>query len=123
MSRPQWVSCNAEHGSLRSLPLPSQPAAARAWIDREVFFGIRPECITDGGRGLDFPAAKVVAEVEISEPTGAETVVLARVAGERLRARIAPHVRLTPGQTAAFLVDTRTACLFDPATERLIASG
>jgi multiple sugar transport system ATP-binding protein len=103
------------------LPLPTASESARAWIDREVFFGVRPECITDGGRGIDFPAVKVFAEVELSEPTGAETVVLARLAGERVRARVGPHVRLTPRQSAALLVDTRTACLFDPATERLIA--
>ena len=67
-----------------------------------------------------------IADVEqledlLSEPTGAETVVLASAAGERLRARVAPDVRLPPGQRAPFLADTRTACLFDPKTERLIA--
>ncbi|MBV8189062.1 MAG: ABC transporter ATP-binding protein [Alphaproteobacteria bacterium] len=103
------------------LVLPAAPEAARAWIDREVFFGIRPECISDGGRGVDFSAVKVSAEVELSEPTGAETVVLARLAGERVRARVGPHVRLNQGQSAPFLVDTRTTCLFDPASEQLIA--
>jgi multiple sugar transport system ATP-binding protein len=103
------------------LPLAAPPEAARTWIDGEIFLGIRPECITDGGRAVGLPAAKVMAEVELSEPTGAETVVLARLAGERVRARVGPHVRLTPGQSAPFMVDTRTACLFDPATGRLIA--
>jgi multiple sugar transport system ATP-binding protein len=43
------------------------------------------------------------------------------VAGERLRVRVAPDARLAPGRPAAFSVDTRTACLFDPQTEQLIA--
>ena len=103
------------------LPLPAQPAAARDWIDRDVFLGIRPECISDIGRRTDFPTTRFDAEVVMSEPTGAETVVLASAAGERLRARVAPDVRLPPGQRAPFLADTRTACLFDPKTERLIA--
>ena len=103
------------------LPLPAQPVAARDWIDRDVFLGIRPECISDVGRRTDFPTARFEAEVVMSEPTGAETVVLASAAGERLRARVAPEVRLPPGQRAPFLADTRTACLFDPKTERLIA--
>jgi multiple sugar transport system ATP-binding protein len=102
-------------GSVR-LPLLAQPAAAKAWIDREVFVGIRPECISDraGSHRID-------AEIEVSEPTGAETIVLARAGGERLRARVAPDARLAAGQKTSFSVDTRTACLFDPATERLIA--
>jgi hypothetical protein len=34
---------------------------------------------------------------------------------------VAPDVRLTPGQRTTFLADMRSACLFDPATEKLIA--
>jgi multiple sugar transport system ATP-binding protein len=101
------------------LPLPAQPEAVRPWVDREVFFGLRPECIREEGGRVDF--AVLAAEVELSEPTGAETVVLIHLAGERLRARVSPDIRLAPGQRAPFAIDTRTACLFDPATERLIA--
>jgi multiple sugar transport system ATP-binding protein len=59
--------------------------------------------------------------VEVSEPTGAETIVLIRIAGVRLRARVAPDIKLPLGRAASFSVDTRTICLFDPQTERLIA--
>jgi multiple sugar transport system ATP-binding protein len=104
-----------------SLPLPPQPAAARAYVGREVILGIRPECISDSARRPDVPDIRIEAEVEVIEPTGAETVVLVRLSGERLRARVAPDVKLTLGQRATFSVDTRTACLFDPHTERLIA--
>ena len=40
-----------------TLPLPPQTAAAaRAYVDREVVLGIRPECISDGGkRAADMP--------------------------------------------------------------------
>jgi multiple sugar transport system ATP-binding protein len=113
----------AEGGSLLAviggkarLPLQSPPAAARGFVGRDVFLGIRPECITDRAGG-----ARLEAEVEISEPTGAETLVLLRVGSERLRARVAPDAKLALGQPATFSVDTRTACLFDPQTERLIA--
>jgi multiple sugar transport system ATP-binding protein len=93
----------------------------RGWIDRDAFLGIRPECISDVGRRTDFSTTRFDAEVVMSETTGAETVVLAKAAGERLSAHVAPDVRLPPGQRAPFLADTRTACLFDPKTERLIA--
>jgi multiple sugar transport system ATP-binding protein len=104
-----------------SLTLPPQPAAARAYVGREVILGIRPECISDAPRRADVPDARIEAEVEVIEPTGSETVVLVRLAGQRLRACVAPDVRMTVGQIATFSVDTRTACLFDPQTERLIA--
>ena len=99
------------------LPLPAQSDAARAFVDRDVFLGLRPECITDAGR----PGVTFEAEVLTIEPTGAETIVLASVAGERLRARVAPDVRPTPGERTTVLADMRSACLFDPATEKLIA--
>jgi multiple sugar transport system ATP-binding protein len=98
------------------LALPGQPASARAFVGGEVFLGIRPECISDRPG-----AARIDAEVEMSEPTGAETMVLLRVDGARLRAKVAPDARLAIGQKASFAVDTRNACLFDPETERLIA--
>jgi multiple sugar transport system ATP-binding protein len=103
-------------GGTARLLLPAQPATVRDFVGRDVFLGIRPECISDrpGGARLD-------ATVEVSEPTGAETLLLLCVGNERLRARVAPDAKLAPGQSASFSVDTRTACLFDPETERLIA--
>jgi multiple sugar transport system ATP-binding protein len=108
-------------GDAVTLPLPLQPLAVGSFINRDVFLGIRPECLSDAGRRTDFPTAPFEAEVVMSEPTGAETIVLAQVAGQRLRARVAPDVRLSPGQRTTFLADTRQACLFDPATQHLIA--
>jgi multiple sugar transport system ATP-binding protein len=114
-------SLAATIGGAVTLPLPAQPEAARGFIDRDVFLGLRPECITDAGPAGNPSPAAFEAEVLTTEPTGAETIVLASVAGQRLRARVAPDVRLAPGQRSTFLADMRAACLFDPATERLIA--
>jgi multiple sugar transport system ATP-binding protein len=112
----------ADQPGQATLPLPPQTAAVRAYMDREVVLGIRPECISDGARrAAGIPATRIEAEVEVSEPTGAETIVLIRIAGVRLRARVAPDIKLPPGRPASFSVDTRTICLFDPQTERLIA--
>ena len=61
------------------------------------------------------------ATVEMVEPTGAETIVLVRLGGESVLARVAPDVRPAPGAPAPFALDTRSICLFDPKTERLIA--
>jgi multiple sugar transport system ATP-binding protein len=95
--------------------------AAASFVGRDVVLGIRPECIAEASRA--FPGAPVVvdAPVELVEPTGAETIVLLRLGGEPVQARITPDIRPVPGALASFALDTRRICLFDPATELLIA--
>ena len=98
--------------------------AAASYVGREVVLGIRPECIAEGDRvfsGAVGPPVIITAPVELVEPTGAETIVLLRLGGEPVQARISPDIRPTPGATASFALDTRRICLFDPETERLIA--
>lgn len=104
------------------LRLPGYDAAA-PWLGRQVVLGIRPECIAEAERGFAGTAdAPVVlqAPVEMIEPTGAETIVLLRLGGEPVLARIAPDIRPAPGALASFAVDTSRVCLFDPDTERLV---
>ena len=104
------------------LPLPPRADTAAAFVDRDVVLGLRPECICEAGRTFGgVPATNIEARVEINEPTGAETVVLLELAGVRMRARVAPDIRLSVGEAATFAVDTRRICLFDPVTEQLIA--
>jgi multiple sugar transport system ATP-binding protein len=98
--------------------------AAASFVGREVVLGIRPECIAEGSRGFSGASGAPIvinAPVEMVEPTGAETIVLLRLGGEPALARITPDIRPTAGAPAAFALDTRRICLFDPATERLIA--
>ncbi len=95
-----------------------------AFRDLPVVLGIRPECIAEAQRkfGDDDRAPLLVdATVEMTEPTGAETMALLRFGGERVIARVAPDTKLPLGSLGQFAVDTRKICLFDPATERLIA--
>jgi multiple sugar transport system ATP-binding protein len=97
--------------------------AAAAWVGREVVLGIRPECIAEAERGFagtaDAPVV-VNAPVEMIEPTGAETIVLLRLGGTPVLARVSPDIRPAPGARARFALDTSRICLFDPETERLI---
>jgi multiple sugar transport system ATP-binding protein len=97
---------------------------AAAFRDKDVVLGIRPECIAESGRVFattsDAPVV-ISAPVEMIEPTGAETIVALRLGGEPVLARISPDIRPEPGALAPFALDTRRICLFDPATERLIA--
>src|SRR5205085_6265291 len=97
--------------------------AAASYLGRDVVLGIRPECIAEGSRmfsGSSNAPIVIDAPVEMVEPTGAETIVLVRLGGESVLARVSPDVRPAPGAPAPFALDTRRICLFDPQTERLI---
>ena len=107
------------NGEIR-LPLPNGPSDARAWRDRAVILGIRPECISEPDRRHDDDATLIEAKVELTERTGAETIALIRLAGHEALARVAPDVNLPIGALSRFALDTRKICLFDPKTERLI---
>ena len=113
---------SAGAGQIR-LKLPACPAGAAAFIDQPLILGIRPECITEADeRDIGTPfLMEVDACVDMVEPTGAETMVMLRLGGCEAVGRVSPDLRLTPGVPARFAIDTRKACLFDPATERLIA--
>jgi multiple sugar transport system ATP-binding protein len=103
-----------------ALPLP--PGFA-AHAGREVIFGLRPECIAEPHRRFvaDDTPFVLEAPVEMTEPTGAETIVLLRLGGERALGRVASGSRAAPGARARFALDLRRVCLFDPQTEALIA--
>jgi multiple sugar transport system ATP-binding protein len=105
-----------------SLPLPAA-LAARAQPGREIVLGLRPECITEHERRFGDDGDRLVLDlpVEMTEPTGAETIVLARLGGERVLARVAPDMRPRPGDSGRFALDMRRACLFDAASGGLIA--
>jgi multiple sugar transport system ATP-binding protein len=101
------------------LPLPPMTGAA-AYVDREIMLGIRPECIAEPDRRFGESTMLVEAPVEMTEPTGAETIVVLRLGGHEVLGRVTPDIKLRPGERARFALDTRKICLFDPATERLI---
>ena len=106
-----------------AIRLPAPFAVGREWLGKAVVLGIRPECIAEPTRafGEDPTATMTIsAPVEMTEPTGAETIVVMRLGGEKVLGRIAPDIRLPSGAVASFAVDTRKICLFDPSTERLI---
>jgi multiple sugar transport system ATP-binding protein len=101
------------------LPMPEATQAV-GYVVREVVLGIRPECIAEADRRFGEGGLLLDAQVDMTEPTGAETIVLLRLGGHEVLGRIAPDVRLQAGATARFALDTRKICLFDPITERLI---
>jgi multiple sugar transport system ATP-binding protein len=103
--------------------VPHADAALQAWRERELVLGVRPESITHHGRRAFDEAGAVgqlEAEVEVVEPTGAETMVVIRLGGREVIARVDPDEAQPAGSLMRFAIDMRKACLFDPTSERLI---
>ena len=66
------------------LPLPRRMSDVEPWLGKPALLGIRPECISLGSHG---PVA-VTAAIEMTEPTGAETMVVLALAGTQIVARV-----------------------------------
>jgi len=103
------------------LPVSDPDGRLAPYRDAEVVLGIRPECIAESQRRFGGEQITLDATVVMTEPTGAETIVILRIAGERAIGRVAPDTRLSVGGVERFSIDTRKLCLFDTKTERLIA--
>jgi len=105
------------HRALARFPLSQRIEDVGAHLGKIALLGIRPECIELGSGGPN----RVMAQVEMIEPTGAETMAFLDVAGTKIVARMGPESRPSLGIAAEFSVDLRKACLFDATTERRIA--
>lgn len=84
---------------------------------RPVIFGIRPENIHDAGFSpADIRGERVVAQVDVGELLGSESI-LYLVAGDRpFIARVDPRTRLQVGDSAQLVFDMERIHLFDSAT-------
>ncbi|MES2263957.1 MAG: sn-glycerol-3-phosphate ABC transporter ATP-binding protein UgpC [Pseudomonadota bacterium] len=116
-----------EHGGVTTLlPLPLNHAAAAkfgAWEGRELILGIRPEHVTDALSARRAETAEgyhpmeVACKVEMTEPTGPDTLVFAWFNGVRATCRTHPRAGAEPGGHISLAFDLSKAILFDPATE------
>jgi len=97
------------------IPLSAVPEAARGYLGREIIAGLRPEAISDN---LDATGARPVVEaiVEVTEPTGPDTLALLQLGGREVTARLRPDSPLRAGERARFAVDLGKVVWFDPAS-------
>jgi multiple sugar transport system ATP-binding protein len=100
------------------LALQSQPEAVRAFAGKEVIAGVRAEAISHGAGNSQRQSVR--AKVEITEPTGADTLVVLDLAGHEVTARLEPDFPLQPGDEGEFGIDLGRMVFFDPASEKRI---
>jgi multiple sugar transport system ATP-binding protein len=99
-----------ENGAFRvgdlALPL---PVAAPHTNGAPMVYGIRPEHWRLGGEGVD-------AIVQVVEPTGSETQVIARLAGDRIICAFRERISARPGEAIRIAPDPTVVHLFDEAS-------
>ncbi len=124
-----------EHGgqkTLLSLPLNGNADAVSKWVGRDIVLGIRPEHVTDAmsarngdplsdGHGGSYRPTEVSCTVELTEPTGPDTLVVARFNDAPVTCRTHPRAGALPNEPLKLAFDLTKALLFDPASEQRIA--
>jgi len=113
------VSLKRADGSTTVLPLHRPSAAAGAFVGRDVILGLRPESIDDAPAAGDDGAQRhpLEAHVEVTQPTGADTLAMIRLGGREAVARLRAETGARAGERRRFMVDMSKAVLFDPETE------
>lgn len=92
------------------LPLPGLTAVNGLCTGSPVVLGLRPEHLSLAGSGN---SGTCQGQVLMTEPTGPDTFVLIRLAGQEVTARMPPGVALSVGQMVTLRLDGHAASLFD----------
>ncbi len=82
-----------------------------------VVFGVRPEHFNPVHAHRGDPTATLNVLVDMVEPTGSETILMSRVAGQNVVASVEPDDAPNAGETVELAINMGKICLFDPATE------
>jgi multiple sugar transport system ATP-binding protein len=104
-----------------SLPLPeSRTARYKAYIDKEVVFGLRPEDIIETRTELPPGSAAFDVQLDVVEPMGMETMVYFIVDGVEVCGRVNPAAAGNAGEKMRLVADLNHMHLIDPATDQVI---
>ena len=109
-----------------TLPVPDEKNyrdCLKAYIDKEVVIGIRPEHIHDEQMYLSsMPEVIVDTKVEVTELMGAETYLYMDCAGQPIIARVDPRTTARPQDEIKVTFDTARIHIFDKDTELTITN-
>jgi len=124
------VSFALEHqGKTTLLPVPAEAHVLQKYLQSDIILGIRPEHVTDAvsasraAVAQDYHPTEVDCTIEMTEPTGPDTLVFAWFNGVRATCRTHPRAGAMPGQPIKLAFDLSKAVFFDPASERRIDLG
>jgi multiple sugar transport system ATP-binding protein len=104
-----------DEGSFELTPTDEQAKGLKAYVGKEVTFGIRPEDMLF----QKVPAASNNMQVKVSvvEPLGAETHLYLQTKTQTMIARTEPENKFSIGDSVNFMPDITKAKFFDKETE------
>ncbi len=105
----------ANEGSFTLTPTPEQQEKLKAYVGKEVYFGVRPEDL----EYQSAPAAENNMQLKVTnkEPLGADTHVFVQVKDKTIVARVAPDVEVQLGDSINFVPNMAKSKFFDYQTE------
>jgi len=118
----------AEHaGQHTVLPIPASHLNAIKGLrnkNGDIILGIRPEHVTDATSARrsestsNYHPTEVDCLIDLTEPTGPDTLVFTSFNQERITCRTHPRAAATAGQKMRLAFDLSKAVFFDPETEQ-----
>lgn len=92
------------------------------YIGKEAIIGIRPEHIEEGIEGATASGTKssVSVQVDVSELTGAETMVYSSLEGQKFVARLSAETAIRPGELVTLAFSMDKVHFFDKESESRI---
>jgi multiple sugar transport system ATP-binding protein len=96
------------------LPLKVPSGRLAAWSGRRAVYGVRPEHFTLAGDGIE-------AEIQVVEPTGSETQVVARVGDQEMLAVFRERHQFNPGDRVRLKPDASLVHMFDQESGRRLS--
>lgn len=106
-------------GTTFQLPVDPKQADLSGYLGKTVILGIRPEQITHVMPHVEQEpfVTRVPAKILVTEPTGADTLLLIQVNGMDCECRVHPNEAGQPGDKMDLLFNMSKAVFFDPQTE------
>ncbi|MDZ5470173.1 sn-glycerol-3-phosphate ABC transporter ATP-binding protein UgpC [Bacillus sp. 31A1R] len=93
----------------------------QGYVGKDIIFGIRPEDIHDEPVFIEASqGSKINVKIDVSELTGAETMLYSSLEGQDFVARVDSRTDIKPGQNLELAFDMNKAHFFDVATESRI---
>jgi multiple sugar transport system ATP-binding protein len=90
----------------------------QGYVGKPIILGVRPEDIHDEPVFIDASkGSKINANVDVSELTGAETMIYSSIAGQDFVARVDSRTDIHPGDSIELALDMNKAHFFDTDSE------
>lgn len=104
-----------------SLNVPEDRTARyESFADKDMIFGIRPEHVTEKRQHANGAQQDIVADVNVLEPMGIDTMVFFSLGQTEVCARAEPGAVGNVGESMGFTVNMDKMHLIDPATDAVI---